>query len=100
MLQTLTQIVNIVFTVIQKFNIYKKLKFIDLFAGIGGFHLTLHKLGAKCVYASEIDEHARKTYEVNFKKISPNLFRNNYKPQYEIFRVYSFDCFLIHAFGD
>ena len=43
-------------------------KFIDLFAGIGGFHLAFHNMGAKCVFASEWDEHARKTYEHNFKK--------------------------------
>lgn len=49
-------------------------KFIDLFAGIGGFHLAFHNLGAECVFASEWDELARKTYEVNFKSISPNLF--------------------------
>ena len=55
----------------------KKLKFIDLFAGIGGFHLGLHKLGMECVYASEIDEIARKSYKKNFKKISPNIFLNN-----------------------
>lgn len=49
-------------------------KFIDLFAGIGGFHLALHKLGAECVFASEWDESARKTYEHNFKSLSPDLF--------------------------
>lgn len=53
-------------------------KFIDLFAGIGGFHLALHKLGLKCVFASEIDKFARETYVHNFKKISPELFKNNY----------------------
>ncbi len=49
--------------------------FIDLFAGIGGFHLAFHKSGAKCVFASEWNSHARKTYEANFKKISPSLFK-------------------------
>lgn len=55
----------------------KNLKFIDLFAGIGGFHQAFHKLGAKCVLASEIDPIAREVYEENFKKISPELFKNN-----------------------
>ena len=59
--------------------IKKKIKFIDLFAGIGGFHIALHNLGAECVFASEVDEHARNTYEKNFKKISPSLFINNNK---------------------
>jgi len=54
-----------------------KFKFIDLFAGIGGFHIALHDLGGECVFASEMDSHARKTYEHNFKKISPSLFENN-----------------------
>lgn len=50
------------------------LKFIDLFAGIGGFHLAFHNQGAECVFASEWDPEARKTYEHNFKEISPTLF--------------------------
>ena len=53
-------------------------KFIDLFAGIGGFHLAMHSLGGKCVFASEIDIQARKTYQHNFKNISPNIFKNNF----------------------
>lgn len=56
----------------------KKFTFIDLFAGIGGFHLAMDSLGGECVFASEIDEYARKTYEYNFKKSNPKLFSNNH----------------------
>lgn len=52
----------------------KKFTFIDLFAGIGGFHLAFHNVGATCVFTSEWDEFARKTYQANFEKIEPNLF--------------------------
>ncbi|MEM8829090.1 MAG: HpaII family restriction endonuclease [Cyanobacteria bacterium P01_G01_bin.19] len=41
------------------------LKFIDLFAGIGGFHEALKKLSMECVFASEIDQNSRKTYLAN-----------------------------------
>lgn len=40
--------------------------FIDLFAGIGGFHQALTNLGCKCVCASEIDKEAIKRYKENF----------------------------------
>ena len=52
----------------------KEYTFIDLFAGIGGFHIALHKLGAKCVFISENDKFARQIYRDNFYKISPHLF--------------------------
>lgn len=45
-----------------------KFKFIDLFAGIGGFRLALQNLGGKCVYTSEWDKDAKKTYKANFGK--------------------------------
>jgi DNA (cytosine-5)-methyltransferase 1 len=56
---------------------HQNYKFIDLFAGIGGFHLALSNLNAKCVFASEIDKHARETYIANHKKSSPELFNSN-----------------------
>ena len=43
-----------------------QLRFIDLFAGLGGFHLALRNLGHRCVFASEIDETLRATYLENF----------------------------------
>lgn len=42
------------------------LKFIDLFAGLGGFHLALSNLGHECVFASELREDLRKLYSINF----------------------------------
>lgn len=42
------------------------LKFIDLFAGIGGLSIPFRELGFNCVFASEIDKHAQKTYKDNF----------------------------------
>ena len=47
-------------------NLLEGYEFIDLFCGIGGFHLALSSYGAKCVYASDIDPYARQTYEMNF----------------------------------
>ena len=41
-------------------------KFIDLFCGIGGFHIALSSFGAECVFASDVDEKARKVYESNY----------------------------------
>jgi len=41
-------------------------KFVDLFAGIGGFHAALGALGGECVYASEWDKDAARIYERNW----------------------------------
>ncbi len=56
-----------------------KLRFIDLFAGLGGFHLALAHLGHECVFASELDPQLRVLYRANFdmpaagdiKQVSP-----------------------------
>lgn len=51
------------------------LRFVDLFAGIGGLRLGLEQacqelgIRSKCVLSSEIDPHASKTYEMNFKEV-------------------------------
>ena len=44
----------------------EKFTFIDLFAGIGGFRLALQNSGGLCVYSSEYDKYAQKTYFANF----------------------------------
>lgn len=41
-------------------------KYVDLFAGIGGFHAALDSLGGQCVYAVEIDRDAARIYESNW----------------------------------
>jgi DNA (cytosine-5)-methyltransferase 1 len=46
-----------------------KFKFIDLFAGIGGFRIAMQNLGGKCVFTSEWDSEAKKTYKINFGEI-------------------------------
>ena len=40
-------------------------KFIDLFCGVGSFHIAMTKAGAECVFASDIDADARAVYEEN-----------------------------------
>jgi len=44
-------------------------KFIDLFAGIGGFRIAFQELNGKCVFSSEWDRYAKKTYEANFGEV-------------------------------
>ena len=47
----------------------KKLRFIDLFAGIGGFRQSFEELGCSCVFSSEWDEKAKETYFVNYGEV-------------------------------
>ncbi|MBU1695369.1 MAG: DNA (cytosine-5-)-methyltransferase [Verrucomicrobia bacterium] len=42
------------------------MRFVDLFSGLGGFHVALKRLGHKCVFACDIDPELRRLYELNF----------------------------------
>ena len=65
----------------------KTFKFIDLCAGIGGFHTALKELGGECVLAAEIDTYAIETYNQNYNIDSNNNLRDLTKkdiPDYDI----------------
>ncbi|MHB8689420.1 MAG: DNA (cytosine-5-)-methyltransferase [Candidatus Dormibacteraceae bacterium] len=49
----------------------RPLRFVDLFAGLGGFHLAMSSLGHECVFASEIDDELRALYLRNFSDVAP-----------------------------
>jgi DNA (cytosine-5)-methyltransferase 1 len=63
-------------------------KFIDLFAGIGGFRIAAQNIGGKCVFSSEWDEFAKKTYHHNFGEIP---FGDITKPETKKFIPTGFD---------
>jgi len=50
------------------------MRFIDLFAGLGGFHLALKRLEHECVFASEIDDELRSLYIENFPEAERETF--------------------------
>lgn len=55
-------------------------KFIDLFAGIGGFRLAMQNVGGKCVYTSEWNTDAQKTYRANFGEVPfGDITKENYR---------------------
>ena len=58
----------------------KSFKFIDLFAGIGGFRIPFDELGGECVFTSEFDKFSQVTYEENFgEKPSGDITKINAK---------------------
>lgn len=46
-----------------------KFKFVDLFAGIGGFRMAFQNLGGKCVFTSEWNKFSKQTYEANYGEV-------------------------------
>ena len=55
----------------------KNLKFIDLFAGIGGMRIAFESAGAECILTCEINEDALTTYKANFKSNSNHTYHND-----------------------
>jgi len=54
------------------------MKYVDLFSGIGGFHLAMESFNFECVMACEKDLHARKTYLANYGKDYPYLYEDRF----------------------
>lgn len=52
------------------------MRFVDLFAGLGGFRLALGRFGHECVFASEIDEGLRRVYQRNFGELPQGDIRS------------------------
>ena len=50
-----------------------KFRFVDLFAGIGGFHQAMRYLGGECVMAAEINQECKKTYKLNFETVEKEI---------------------------
>ena len=57
-------------------------KFIDLFAGIGGFRIALQNVGGKCVYTSEWNADAKTTYKANFGEVPFGDITKDYTKNY------------------
>lgn len=59
----------------------KKYKFIDLFAGLGGFHLALSEIGHECVFASELRSDLQELYKINYPGTRIEGDITKFKPQ-------------------
>lgn len=55
---------------------WRRVDFVDLFAGLGGFHVALARLRHKCVFACEIDDDLRQLYKLNFGLLPSDDIRN------------------------
>lgn len=62
-----SKVIDLVQSEIKNRSHIKEMRFIDLFAGIGGFRIAVEEFGHKCVFSSEMDKYCQKVYEDNFK---------------------------------
>ena len=62
------------------------MRFVDLFAGLGGFHLAATRVGGRCVFASELDAELRTLYAKNFSLAPHGDLRSSYKnvPEHDL----------------
>lgn len=74
----LFEIENVPFSSPKKY----KFEFIDLFAGVGGFRIALQNIGGKCIYTSEWNDGAKKTYRENFGEIPFGDITKDYVKNY------------------
>jgi DNA (cytosine-5)-methyltransferase 1 len=76
-----------------------KFKFIDLFAGVGGFRLAMQNLGGKCVFTSEWDKDAQKTYRANFGEVPfGDITKEETKNLYQMDLIFCAQVFLVKPF--
>lgn len=67
------------------------IRFIDLFAGLGGFHIALEQLGCRCVFASELKDDLRKLYKTNFSD-TPTIEGDITKVDFSLIPVHDILC--------
>ena len=79
----------------------REFRFIDLFAGVGGMRLALEASGGTCVFSSEWDVHAQKTYAANFGELPKGditKVKNKSIPRFDILSA-GFPCQPFSSFG-
>ena len=77
-----------------------KFKFIDLFAGIGGFRLAMQNIGGKCVFTSEWDKEAKRTYtkQILEKDLLVTLPKKKQKPLFQMVLICFVQAFHVKRF--
>ena len=74
-----------------------KIKFIDLFCGIGGFHQALNKYNSECVMACDIDKKCREIYKLNYG-IEPKKILKILMKKLSLILIYYVLDFLVNPF--